>query len=117
MRIPKRYGMSRVDSCPFCSKQAVTKNKQGVPVCVDHKSENLNNIKCVCGEYLDVREGKFGPYFHCINCGNINFKKGIEMNPKVEKKQTVDIPIPKTETKKEYRKKEITITSDDVEYF
>ncbi len=78
MWIPKRYGQSRVDKCPFCERQAVTQNKQGVPVCNMHKDKSLD-LKCICGGWLDVCSGKFGPYFHCMNCGNINFRKGLSM--------------------------------------
>ena len=80
MRIPKRYGESQKNECPICGKAAVTANNQGVPVCMEHKNNSLDNFKCVCGGYLDLKNGKFGPYFHCMNCGNINFRKGIEMN-------------------------------------
>jgi|TARA_B100002003_G_scaffold249312_1_gene285310 hypothetical protein len=80
MKMRKVYGKSREDSCPFCGKQGVTKNSQGIPVCLEHKETKLNDLKCICGEYLDIKEGKFGSYFNCINCGNINFKKALEMN-------------------------------------
>ena len=76
----KRYGESRIDKCPFCGKMAVVKNSQGIPVCNNHKGSELKNLKCACGEYLDIAKGKFGAYFRCINCGNISFKKGLEMN-------------------------------------
>ncbi len=76
------YGKSRDNLCPFCSKNAVTSNEQGVPVCVEHRKTNLHNMKCVCGEWLDLRSGKWGPYFSCMRCGNINFNKGLEMNNK-----------------------------------
>lgn len=84
MRIPKRYGESQVVNCPFCGKTAVTKNSQQVPVCTAHKDNELKNLKCVCGEWLDILPGKWGPYFRCLTCGNINFKKGLEMNPKLK---------------------------------
>src|SRR3989338_11434412 len=86
MYIPKRYGESKIDNCPFCGKIGVTKNKQGVPVCSNHKDDELKDLKCLCGGWLDIFEGKYGPYFRCINCGNINFKKGIEINPQVKVK-------------------------------
>lgn len=79
MRIPKRYGEYRLDKCPFCEKQATAKNKQGLLVCPLHKESVLPDIKCACGSWLDIREGKYGPYFVCINCGNLNLKKGLEM--------------------------------------
>lgn len=80
MRIPKRYGESKIDRCPFCEETATIKNRQGVPVCRFHKDFELKNLKCVCGGWLDICSGKFGHYFKCMNCGNINFKKGLEMN-------------------------------------
>ncbi|MFC1769070.1 hypothetical protein ACFLZX_04875 [Nanoarchaeota archaeon] len=94
----KIYGQSRVEKCPFCDKIGTLKNKQGLPVCQAHKNKMLMDIKCVCGEYLDIRTGKWGPYFYCNTCGNINLKKGLEMNP------------PKKDTPKE-----ITVRSDQLD--
>ena len=76
----KRYGQSIDYTCPFCGKNGVTKNNQGIPVCLNHKNTELKDIKCVCGEWLEIKTGKWGPYFHCIKCGNINFRKGLEIN-------------------------------------
>ena len=83
MRIPKRYGEYRREECPFCGKQSITKNPQGVPVCLKHKERLLDGLKCVCGEWLDLRQGKWGPYFFCNKCGNINFKRALELNPQI----------------------------------
>ncbi|MBI3035380.1 hypothetical protein HYY71_03585 [Candidatus Woesearchaeota archaeon] len=43
MFIPKKYGQSRIDRCPFCQKQATIMNRQNVPVCASHKGEVLDN--------------------------------------------------------------------------
>ncbi len=75
----KIYGSYKIECCPFCDKQGTTKNAQGVPVCIEHKDKLLPEKKCSCGEYLEIRSGKWGPYFYCINCGNINFKKGMDL--------------------------------------
>ncbi len=64
----------------FCGSSATTTNEQSVPVCISHKKAILNDFKCVCGEYLDLRSGKFGLYFSCMNCGNINMNKALEVN-------------------------------------
>jgi hypothetical protein len=104
----KVYGQSKVDKCPFCGKSAVTENSQGVPVCAAHKPGQLSDLKCACGEWLELRKGKWGPYFFCMRCGNISFRKGIEFNPQVEQK--------KQETQKK-EKREMTITSEDVDLF
>ena len=75
----KEYGNYQQNVCPFCSKVAVTKNSQGIPVCREHSNKKLEGIKCVCGSWLDLCDGKFGPYFRCMNCGNISFQRGLNM--------------------------------------
>src|SRR3989344_5101124 len=80
MFIPKRYGQSKVENCPFCSKVAMSMNKQGVPVCSMHKEEILEDLKCICGEALDILKGKFGVFFNCMKCGNMNMRKMMEVN-------------------------------------
>ncbi len=80
MYIPKRYGQSKVDRCPFCSQQATTKNKQQIPVCARHKDSVLNDMKCACGSWLEMRNGKYGIFFSCLKCGNMNLRKVLEMN-------------------------------------
>lgn len=115
MRIPKRYGQSRKNICPFCGSDAVIDNPQRIPVCLKHKQESLD-IKCICGSWLDIRTGKFGPYFNCINCGNISFSKGLSMyscagaDTKNRKKDNIKDLSPKKDPK------ETTITSDDLDY-
>ena len=124
MYIPKRYGQSRVDKCPFCGKQATISNAQGVPVCAAHKDSVLKDLKCVCGEYLDIRNGKFGAYFNCINCGNMNMRKALEINEVKSEGKPKEIPESPSERIEDYKKsqntkkpKETTIRSDDPDYF
>jgi len=102
----KIYGAEKIDVCPFCTKRAVTKSTQGIPTCQDHKAQKLLDVKCICGQYLDLLEGKWGPYFRCEHCGNISFKKGLEF--------VKDIKVAKDT--KVVSENEITITSDDLEY-
>lgn len=85
MYVPKRYGESKVDRCPFCGQQAFARNNQGIPVCNDHRSMELNDLKCACGSYLDMRIGKFGPFFICERCGTKNMTQALEMNPQIRK--------------------------------
>ena len=112
MYIPKKYGQSKVDSCPFCKKDATTKNSQQVPVCYVHKTSILKDLTCFCGDYLELKNGKYGIYFNCTNCGNINIKKALVMNPELGKEHK---PEEKTINKPKQNKKEITITSDEVD--
>lgn len=77
MHIPKRYGQSKRQYCPFCNKPALAHNTQGIPVCTAHKEKNLADIKCACGSWLELRQGNWGPYFNCIKCGNLSFAKGM----------------------------------------
>ena len=118
MHIPKRYGQSKIDTCPFCQKTATSMNSQKVPVCATHKDEILDNIKCVCGDTLDVLNGKFGVFFSCIKCGNMNLRKVMEFNsikPKQEIRTQEKNPIQKSNY--QTKKTEITVRSDDPRYF
>ena len=80
MRGKKVYGQSQITSCIFCGSTATTKNDQKVPVCQKHKGAILNDFKCVCGEYLDIRESKFGMFFTCMRCGTVSLSKALEFN-------------------------------------
>jgi predicted RNA-binding Zn-ribbon protein involved in translation (DUF1610 family) len=119
MHIPKRYGESKVEGCPFCGKQAIIKNSQGVPVCMIHKAQRLPEMKCSCGGNLLLQEGKFGVFFNCPNCGNINMKRVIEMNSNnineknesVDKKKIVDI-VERKESQKNFRIEKARRTSE-----
>lgn len=111
MRIPKRYGQSKVESCPFCSKQAIAQNSQGISTCMDHKRQELQDVKCMCGNWLELKKGKFGSYFYCIKCGNVNFNRALEMMQQPQNR-------PKPEEKPSKPKpREITITSDEVDLY
>ncbi|PIN76377.1 hypothetical protein COV17_02780 [Candidatus Woesearchaeota archaeon CG10_big_fil_rev_8_21_14_0_10_36_11] len=119
----KVYGQYKKISCPFCERTATQKNEQGLDVCHKHTKQSLDEIKCTCGSWLELRSGKFGPYFNCINCGNFNYSKAMEIkiithktNTKENENTIVDVPKP-VERKITENKKEITISTDDVEYF
>ena len=127
MYIPKRYGESKKQNCPFCGKKAITETSQGVPVCLTHKESSLD-LKCICGEWLETKKGKWGPYFTCPQCGNLSFAKAMEANPEfgktIEKKelpsettsskQTQARPFYKAEKQ---TKKETVITSDELDFY
>lgn len=80
MHIPKVYGQSKASGCLFCGKQSIRMNEQGIPVCITHKEAVLNDFKCACGRWLDLREGKWGPYWLCQDCGIVPMRKAIEFN-------------------------------------
>lgn len=117
----KTYGMSKTSDCPFCGKIAIATTKEGLNVCRNHKESKLEVIKCTCKSWLEQKAGKFGPYFHCINCGNINFAKAMEMKSmmlekdlrKEDKKDSSQY----SRTVNTYKKKIVEITTDDWEYF
>ena len=113
MYIPKRYGQSRIDKCPFCDKQAIVMSKQDVPVCLSHKEEKLDDLKCVCGSSLEMLHGKFGVFFSCIKCGNMNLKKVLEFNTVKPKMQNENF----SQRTKSQPNKEMTVRSDDPRYF
>ncbi|MBI3026640.1 hypothetical protein HYY70_00870 [Candidatus Woesearchaeota archaeon] len=112
MYIPKKYGQSKIDKCPFCQKHATAMNSQKVPVCQLHKEEMLDNLRCVCGSPLETLHGKFGVFFSCMKCGNMNLRKTLEFNsikPKINNTAK--------NNEKNQAKKETTVRSDDPRYF
>lgn len=124
MYIPKRYGQSKSNRCPFCGTEAVFKNKQGIIVCRKHKDLDMGELKCACGSFLDIMDGKFGPYFRCMNCGNINFRKGVEMNeerikrmaePDIKRKKAFQ-EINSRATKENTGPKEVVVRSDELDF-
>src|SRR3989338_5459615 len=128
MFIPKKYGESRIEKCPFCQKQATTINKQGIAVCVTHREDTLDGLKCVCSETLDILKGKFGAFFKCIDCGNMGLKKVLEINAvkaknhnfKEKSSDDSDNETQKINNDNKNQgktKTEITIRSDDPRYF
>ncbi len=113
MYFRKRYGESRVDSCPFCGKQGIAKNSQGVPVCLAHKQEMLSELKCACGSYIDVKSGKWGAYASCFKCGNVNLRKVLELNPFQKPQEKVEET---PQQKKPEEREEITVRSDELDF-
>ncbi len=106
--------------CPFCGRMATQKNEQGLEVCPTHLQNVLEEIKCTCGRWLEQRTGKFGAYFHCSNCGNINFRKAMEMKEITTAPVSRQIESPKPASSSRTLKperKETVITSRDVEFF
>jgi len=118
MRGRKVYGVSKLSSCSFCGKHATTQNEQGLEVCQIHVEKKLDDVKCTCGSWLEIRNGKFGPYFNCINCGNINYNKAMEI-------KTMTTPVTGHKESKPTFKETIikekpkvtVISSRDVDYF
>ena len=111
----KVYGQSKLSNCTFCGRTATQKTEAGLEVCYLHTKEKLPEVKCTCGSWLEQRSGKFGPYFNCLRCGNINFKKAMEIKAITTSKEKV---LPKTSSPAEkFIPKETIITSRDVEYF
>lgn len=120
MYIPKRYGESKVNKCPFCGKDAFTLNSQKVPTCKVHKDTLLENVKCLCGNWLDMREGKFGVFFTCINCGAMNIKKVLEIATMTKEacsaKHSPNKSVLNEVKRTDLTKKEITLRSDELDF-
>jgi hypothetical protein len=126
MRFQKKYGESKIEECPFCGKQSTTVNKQDIPVCMKHKDTLMQEIKCMCGEYLEPRRGKYGLYFLCQRCGIVNRRKAFETNTVKEFHETENEASVRVfkEEKQEQKinreptiRREITIDTNDVEWF
>ncbi len=118
--IPKRYGESKVDRCPFCDRQAFSKNDQDIPVCKEHVRRGLPPMKCMCGETMDMLQGKWGVFFSCIKHGNMNLRKALEMNPigpspESRAPASSSSSLRKTDAEPSERK-EITVRSDELDW-
>ncbi|MBS3124149.1 hypothetical protein J4437_05980 [Candidatus Woesearchaeota archaeon] len=143
----KSYGQYKEVHCTFCEKMATQYTENQLPVCRLHLKGKMEEFKCLCGSWLEQRSGKYGPYFNCIKCGIVNYKKGMEMRklqPVSEVTSTHSVVSTNsvvgitsisstsstasnfvketarntTEDKPNSRKsRETTITTDDVEYF
>ena len=116
MSIPKKYGHGKIDRCPFCQKQATAMNLQNIPVCNLHKNESIDDVKCACGTALDMMHGKYGVFFSCVKCGNMNLRKVLELN-KIEPKIKDKNEDMKQKAWQSGGRKEITVRSDDPRYF
>ncbi len=124
MGFPKKktYGVYKTVTCPFCSRQATQKNEQGIEVCHQHSKQVVEEIKCTCGSWLEPRAGKFGRYFNCVNCGNVNYEKAMQIKEITQGTMKKVEPLPQTVTAVsshvvQKEKKETIITSRDVDYF
>ena len=113
--IPKRYGESKIDKCPFCSQSAFLTNGQNIPVCKTHHDAELGEMKCICGEVLDLMTGKFGVFFSCMNCGNMNMRKVLEIN--AVKDVSKQAAIRRYQATQQKQQKTMTVRSDDPRYF
>ena len=98
--------MGFTTKCVFCDRQAISKNNQGFPVCVIHKKDDLPEMKCVCGEFLNIKDGKYGAFFLCPGCGPVSVKKALSVNE-----------VPPPETKNSNIPREITLRSDEVDLY
>ena len=112
----KKYSESKIENCPFCGKRSLTENSQNIPVCIEHKNTELLDLKCICGEWLDLKQGKFGPYFNCISCGNMNFNKALELNlGNIEVKKNKIGETSKPVEKIKFEPTETVISSDELD--
>lgn len=88
----KVYGQGKQEICAFCGAKAFSENSQGLPVCASHKKKLMEDKKCVCGEYLEIKKSKWGAFYVCKNCGPVSLSKasdtdtsGYKLNKKFRK--------------------------------
>lgn len=101
----KQYGSYKTDICIVCGAQAFKTNAQGLPTCKRHMETDMPNLRCLCGDPVEIRTGKYGAYAFCMRCGNKNLKKILEMNPEQAQsraEQRVPSKEPDEKRKKEY---------------
>ena len=88
MRGRKVYGQSQNTTCVFCEKQATTQSTQGFPACNAHVNATIEDIRCTCGSYLDVKQSKWGAFFLCENCGALSLQKGLSLRDNAHTEKT-----------------------------
>ena len=111
----KKYGQSKTAMCPFCNRIATQMTKDGVNVCTKHVHSKLEEIKCTCGSWLEQKSGKYGPYFNCLNCGNFNFEKGMEIKAlNMKKKESNFASVAKYKDNVKSAKDIVKETKEDV---
>lgn len=126
----KTYGSYREETCIFCSERAICMNEQNLPTCTKHKHElvDMNKVKCSCGDFLDIKEGKYGSFFLCMNCGPMSIAKIKEINtikpndfsakqPEKTTSNSVYKSANSTTFNKTSTPSNTTIRSDDPDYF
>lgn len=128
MYIPKQYGQSKISKCPFCGKNAYFHNRQNVPVCKEHKENRINDMKCACGSWLEMKQGKYGVFFVCLSCGPLSMRKVIDINTpgmcyKIQRKSiSAESQKPSILSQDSFQKinlkqkKEITLTSEELDF-
>jgi len=82
----------------FCEKLAIAKNRQGLSVCQTHRNKILDDKRCLCGEILEIKHSKWGPFFLCTNCGPQSLDKVLnednsefKLNKKYQKEKIYTI--------------------------
>ncbi len=125
----KVYGQSTSSECIFCNTRALLLNAQKFPVCNTHRESLVDTdaLRCTCGGYLDIRNGKFGAFFTCMHCGPRSISKIKELNdimdcndnkvPRQQPQQQEHSPTTKNTPPRESAPKTYTISTNDVEYF
>lgn len=84
----KVYGESQTEACVFCGAQSYKRNKLGLPLCKEHQNEEYAPaFKCICGDWIDVLNGKYGPYAKCLRCGIQKLDKIREHNSMLNQKK------------------------------
>jgi ssDNA-binding Zn-finger/Zn-ribbon topoisomerase 1 len=61
--MPKDTKMAK---CVFCGENATKKNRQGQPVCREHKGKDPKDVACPeCGMPMKIKEGRYGFFWGC----------------------------------------------------
>jgi hypothetical protein len=121
----KIYGESRNDKCVFCNSQASVKNSQGLPTCIAHTKKVMEDKRCSCGEWMEIKQSKWGAFFLCNQCGPRSISKtedmemsGYKLNKRFrqqDKEQTISTNTTKKPLKKINYEPNKVYTIDELE--
>ena len=57
---------TKMAKCVFCGENATKKNRQGQPVCREHKEREPKKVACPeCGMPMKINEGRYGFFWGC----------------------------------------------------
>ncbi len=94
MYIPKKYCSYQKNVCVFCGKTSTVTNAQGLLTCIADQRKTLEEKKCACGEMLELKQGKYGPFFLCRSCGPMSLKKSMDSDTQGLYKTTKKVTLP-----------------------
>ncbi|MCJ7478742.1 MAG: topoisomerase DNA-binding C4 zinc finger domain-containing protein [Candidatus Nanohaloarchaeota archaeon QJJ-7] len=80
--------------CVHCGRTATRMNREGQPVCKEHKDKDPKEIGCPdCGFNMSIKEGKYGYFWGCEGYPNCKKTLSIEQSLRMERYRDDDVEV------------------------